>query len=68
MVSIPLSRWQSFKHTKEDGRRLGQHFYDHMELDKIVDPTQKVWCDQLYNQPSDHTARQMILVNIDHGN
>lgn len=67
MVPIPLSRWKGFTHTRADGRRLGQHFYDYMELHKITDSTQKVWCDQLY-QVNDGVARQMILVNIDQEN
>lgn len=67
MVTIPLSRWKSFHHTKADGRRLGQHFYEYMELQKIQDPVQKGWCDALYNA-NDVIARQMILVNIDHNN
>lgn len=67
MIAIPVSRWRGFHHTRADGRRLGQHFHDYMELEKVTDKNQRAWCDQLYNA-NDVIARQMIMVNLDHNN
>lgn len=64
MITIPLTRWRGFHHTREDGRRLGQHFHDYMEFEKVTDKDLRVWCDALYNA-KDVTARQMIMVNLD---
>lgn len=67
MISIPLSRFKAFSHTRTDGRRWGQHFYDYMELGKVTSGFDKVWCDKLY-QVNDVQARQMVLNVIDYDN
>lgn len=64
-ITIPLSRWKQFGRVPANGQRTGQQFYDFMELDKVTDPDNRVWCDTLYNA-SDKAARQMILASVDH--
>lgn len=68
MFTIPLSRYAGFKKGSNDKRRLGQLFYEYMQFEKVTAPFDKFWCDQLYNMPSDITARQMILSIIDKNN
>ncbi len=64
-MTIPFSRYKGFEHTRADGRRWGQHFYDYMELSKVNDELAKFWCDQLYIA-DDVTARRTVLNVIDH--
>lgn len=66
-ISIPMSRYKQFGRIPANGQRFGQQFYDFMELHKVQDPDNKVWCDALY-QASDHVARQMVLASVDQNN
>ena len=63
-IVIPLSRWKQFGRIPANGQRMGQQFYDFMELHKITNADDRVWCDGLYNA-SDKAARQMILASVD---
>lgn len=66
-ISIPKSTFHRFTFDDTLGTRYGQQFYDYMGLEKITDPFNKLWCDQIYNA-SHHIARQMILTALDHDN
>lgn len=66
-ITIPLSRWKQFGRVQANGQRMGQQFYEFMQLHKITDADNKVWCDTLYNA-SDKAARQMILASVDQTN
>lgn len=66
-LSIPKSTFYRFTFDESLGTRYGQQFYDYMGFQKITNPFDKVWCDQLYNT-SRHIARQMILNALDHDN
>jgi len=67
VLTIPFSRFKGFEHKRNDGRRWGQHFHDYMELSKVTNGIDKVWCDKLYTV-DDVTARQMVLNVIDQDN
>lgn len=45
---------------KEKGLRLGQAFFNWMELDKVKTPENKAFCDKLFNVTSDVAARMII--------
>lgn len=66
-MSIPKSRLDRFVYDRDLGTRWGQQFYDYMELHKVTDPFNKVWCDKLY-EVRDQLARQMVLNSLDHQN
>lgn len=66
-ITIPLSRYRAFARPANSPQRWGQMFYEFMELHKVTDKDNKIWCDMLYNA-SDRTARQMVLASIDHSN
>lgn len=63
-ITIPMSRYKQFTRVQANGQRFGQQFYDFMELDKVKDKDNRIWCDTLYNA-GDHIARQMVLASID---
>ena len=63
-ITIPRSRYNQFQRVP-NAQRWGQQFYEFMELHKVTDPDNKIWCDLLYNA-SDRTARQMVLASLDH--
>lgn len=66
-IAIPKSAYNRFKFNKDLGTRWGQQFYDFMELQKVTDPFDKVWCDKLY-EANAHVGRQMVLIVLDHNN
>lgn len=66
-ITIPKSRYKQFTKDRNDPRRWGQQFHAFMELEKVTDPDNKVWCDVLYNA-TEHVGRQMVLASLDHNN
>lgn len=44
--------------------RVGQHFFNHMQLGKVVSPANKLWADKLHAADS-NTARKMIIERTD---
>lgn len=67
MLTVPMSRYKQFEHDPSLGKRWGQAFYDFMQFEKVTNPFDKAWCDQLY-VARDVIARQMVLNVIDHAN
>lgn len=66
MVIIPNSSYQLFKKKdKPNGQRLGQRFHAHFGLEKMSDPDDRRWCDQLYNA-DDVEAHGLIASSIDY--
>lgn len=66
-MSVPISLYKRFVFNKEDSRRWGQQLYDFMELHKVTNSFDKVWCDKLYEQ-GPYIGRQMVLAVMDHTN
>jgi len=62
---IPYTQIRQFRRTNTD-QRWGQEFYDFMKLEKVQDPEDKAWCDELYNEPDDARAKVMVLARIDY--
>ena len=63
MMQFPKTRVMDFRHTNK-AQRWGQAFYDYMELHKVTDPDEKVFCDKLYNADND-TAKMMVASRTD---
>ena len=66
-MSIPASAYYRFVYDKTLGTRWGQQFYEFMELHKITNPFDKVWCDKMY-EVGTHMGRQMVLSSLDRNN
>lgn len=66
-MTIPKSRFNQFQYKRELGTRWGQQFYEFMELHKVTDPFDKLWCDKLY-EANHILGRQMVLIALDHNN
>lgn len=66
-IQIPKTRFDEFcKELKNpNGQRIGQRFYDFMELHKVTSPANKDWADKLYNA-SDEAAKFMIKCRLNY--
>jgi hypothetical protein len=66
-IQIPKTRFDEFcKELKNpNGQRIGQRFYDFMELHKVTSPANQDWADKLYNA-SDEAAKFMIKCRLNY--
>lgn len=68
MISIPYSRIKQFHATDYPvSMRHGQALHAFLELDKIQDVDDRIWCDRLYNA-DESTAIKMIEAVTDWNN
>ncbi len=67
-IEFPKTRFDAFcqEIKTPNGQRLGQRFYDYMELHKVTSQANKVWADRLYNISNDEAALFMIRCRLDH--
>lgn len=68
MLTFPGTRVKQFYKEnplwKEKGLRLGQAFHNFMELHKITNPEDKLFCDTLW-EASNTIANHMIICRTD---
>lgn len=66
-ISIPKTKFDAFCETlkTKNGQRIGQRFYDYMELHKVTSPANKAWADRLYNA-TDEAAKFMIKCRLNY--
>lgn len=68
MIRIPRSQVLAFHKAhpqpSQEGQRYGQAFYTFAELDKVENPGDKLWCNELYYAGSER-ARRMVIERTD---
>ena len=66
MIMFSATQVATFVH-RNKSLRYGQAFHQFMKLEKIVDDSDKRFCDRLYNA-IDEVAKQMIASRLDKNN
>ena len=63
MIMFSATKVASFKNT-DKALRYGQAFYDFMQLHKVTDPVDKIFCDRIY-EAEESLAKGLIQSRID---